>query len=162
MIVSIISLNQKVSQSIKIDWEVRVKNEKKLIIEIFVFKVFAPSTKESVTLGKEHYQCKGGGPKCFSSVSHDNQKVSDVGLLFLKRRPSFCVNHPVYEEDSKPKISGKSLLFFRLDSWTWTPSNPPPTSKQRGHQLMVRHNFAFEWLNNSPNYTPQRLLCCGC
>ena len=61
MIVSIISLNQKVSQSIKIDWEVRVKNEKKLIIEIFVFKVFAPSTKESVTLGKEHYQCKGGG-----------------------------------------------------------------------------------------------------
>ena len=58
--------------------------------------------------------------------------------LFLNsRRPSKCLDSPC---TFKAKNIWKKFLVGH-------PPNPPPTSK-RGHQLMVRHNFAFE-LNNS-------------
>ena len=59
--------------------------------------------------------------------------------LFLKsRRPSKCFDSPC--STFKAKNIWKKFLVGH-------PPNPPPTS-MRGHQLMVRHNFAFE-LNNS-------------
>ena len=59
--------------------------------------------------------------------------------LFLKsRRPSKCLDSPC--STFKAKNIWKKFLVGH-------PPNPPPTS-MRGHQLMVRHNFAFE-LNNS-------------
>ena len=84
-------------------------------------------------------------------------------VMFLTRiKKRRCVCNSFFKENVH-QIERLTLLFQSqkylekvVPSWlsgTWTPSNPPPTST-RGHQLMVRHNFAFE-LNNSKDFSLQ-------
>ena len=79
-------------------------------------EIFVPSTKESVAVGKEHYRCKGEleGPKCFSSISHDNQKVSDVGPLSKKTSIILCESpcSILSRTQSQKYLVKVCLLFF--------------------------------------------------